>query len=393
MRRFVFIFLGLVTACDSSGTLAGAPDASSDATAATDAGVVDPCADAGDVPPTLDCTGLYANFAAKVIAPNAVPYTPSTPLWSDGAQKARWVELPPGTQIDTSDSNEWTFPVGTKFFKEFRVGGHRVETRMFSKTNPGFWQYGTYAWSADESSATLNAGGPVPLGDGGVWTIPKNTDCDLCHRGRKDDILGFEEVGLGLPGAQGLTLAQLQAQGLLTTPPASVSLTIGDDGTGLDGLALGWLHVNCGVSCHNANGAADGSGAGMILRLDPTQLDGHPPDPATWSILATTVNVPCKSGSVAGKPRLVPGDPEASEIYELPSTRQMPPVATSQVDTPDVTVVHAWIAALGQADGGPPSTDAGTEGGGDAAADGPGPAGDEGGPDGEGPSDGGLDGD
>ena len=61
------------------------------------------------------------------------PYTPSTPLWSDGAQKQRWIELPPNTQIDISNPNEWTFPVGTKLFKEFRVNGKRVETRMFQK--------------------------------------------------------------------------------------------------------------------------------------------------------------------------------------------------------------------------------------------------------------------
>jgi hypothetical protein len=362
MRGYVIAFLGLMTACDSSGTAAGVGDASTDApplldaTADVEDGGPDPCADAGVPASTLACTGLYADFATKQLAANAVAYTPATPLWSDNAQKARWIELPANTQIDISNPDEWTFPVGTKLFKEFRVDGQRVETRMFQKTTSTFWVYATYAWNADDSAATINYGGPVPVGnDGGTWNIPSNDDCGECHRGRQDRILGFEQVSLGLPGAQGLTLAELAAEGLVTPAPASVSLTIGDDGTGLDGLALGWIHVNCGVTCHNSNPAAAGYGAGMLLRLDPTQLDGTAPSAATWDVFKTTINVPCVSGSVAGQPRIVPGDPADSVVYQLMDERgtlQMPPIASLLVDVPDVTVVRAWIQAMSSGDGG-----------------------------------------
>src|SRR5262249_42745341 len=150
----------------------------------------------------------YADFATKEIAADAFAYTPATPLWSDGAQKQRWIVLPPNTKIDISDPNEWKFPVGTKLFKEFRVGGQRVETRMFHKVEANFWSYATYAWSSDESTAAINFGDAVPVGDGGAtWQIPTNDDCNECHHGRQDRILGFEQVSLGLPNAQGLTLA------------------------------------------------------------------------------------------------------------------------------------------------------------------------------------------
>ena len=160
--------------------------------------------------------------------------------------------------------------------------------------------------------------------------------------------------------------------GLLTPPPASTSLSIGDDGTGLDSLAMGWLHVNCGVTCHNSNPAAAGYGAGMLLRLDPTKLDGSPPA-ASWDILNTTINVPCVSGSVAGQPRIVPGDPQDSVIHQLIDERgalQMPPIASVLVDTPDVAVVAAWIRALGnvgEQDGGIPEA-GGPEDAGDGGA-------------------------
>jgi hypothetical protein len=392
MRRASLALGGLVAACSSGGAAVGGPtDASSDASpsvealdataydagdagrdamvpvtdaaAATDAADAgpNPCSGATVPPSTLACTGLYADFATKEVAANALAYTPSSPLWSDGAQKQRWIELPPNTQIDISNPDEWTFPVGTKLFKEFRVSGQRVETRMFQKTSATFWVYATYAWNNDASAATINYGGPVPVGDGGAtWTIPTNDDCDECHRGRQDRILGFEQVGLGLSGAQGLTLAQLAEMGLVTPAPTTVSLTIGDDGTGLDAPAFGWIHVNCGVTCHNSNPSAAGYGAGMLLRLDPTQLDGSPPNPATWDILKTTLDVPCISGSLAGQPRVQPGDPADSAIYQLIDERgvlQMPPIASLVVDTTDVAIVASWIRAVG-ADAGTPGADA-----------------------------------
>ena len=394
-RSTLALLLGLVAAC-SSGTAGvdGAPDASSDATTpsadaappvdAHDAEVADaadaadatpdPCADAGVPPSTLACTGLYADFTTKQVAPTAIAYTPSSPLWSDGAQKQRWIELPPNGQIDISNPNEWTFPIGTKAFKEFRVDGKRVETRMFQKVKTNFWVYATYAWNGDDSAAAINFGGTVPVGDAGAgdggdggltWTIPSNDDCNECHRGRSDRLLGFEQVGLGLPGAQGLTLAELAELKLVTPAPTTTSLSIGDDGTGLDALALGWLHVNCGVTCHNANPSSSGYGAKMLLRLDPTQLDGSPPNAATWDILQTTINVPCVSGTLVGKPRIRPNDPNGSAIHQLISQRgalQMPPLASLVVDAPDVAVVTAWIQTM-PTDAGPPPDGGGFDAG------------------------------
>jgi len=177
----------------------------------------------------------------------------------------------------------------------------------------------------------------------------------------------------------------------VTPAPASVSLAVGDDGTGLDALALGWLHVNCGVTCHNSNPAAAGNGAGMLLRLDPAQLDGSPPNAATWDILRTTLNVPCVSGSLAGKPRIHPHDVTGSAIHQVIDQRgalQMPPIASRIIDAPDVAIVASWIDSMvtdggvsGIHDGGPlpdaghfprdagPS-EAGTEAGADGGPDG-----------------------
>ena len=64
------------------------------------------------LPDDVFCTGLYLNRDASQIADDVMPYTPGVTLWSDGAEKARYLYLPPSTTIDTTDMDGWSFPVG-----------------------------------------------------------------------------------------------------------------------------------------------------------------------------------------------------------------------------------------------------------------------------------------
>src|SRR5262245_34989426 len=64
-------------------------------------------------PERLSETGLYSNLAAGELAPGVFAYTPAFELWSDAALKQRWILLPAGQQIDTSNMDEWRFPQGT----------------------------------------------------------------------------------------------------------------------------------------------------------------------------------------------------------------------------------------------------------------------------------------
>jgi len=304
------------------------------------------CASDTQLPPqNLACTGLYANILNKQLAPGIEAYAPAVPLWSDGAEKQRWISLPAGTKIDTSDPSEWSFPVGTKVWKEFSRAKQRVETRMWQKADTDFWVAATYAWSSDETSAARSAGGDIALGTG-TYHVPTPDECQDCHRGRTDRLLGFEQVLLGLSGATGLNLERLIAEDRLTEPPKATPLVLGDDGTGLAAPALAWLHVNCGVSCHNQNSNAKAWSTGMFLRLDPTLLDGS--SVAGFDALKTTLGVSAVTPTWKGRTRIVPGDPAHSLVFDLISHRgtgqQMPPIATSFVDEADIPLVEAWIA-------------------------------------------------
>jgi hypothetical protein len=307
------------------------------------------CSDTGGAPADLECTGLYSSWEDKTLAAGVRPYTPALQFWSDGADKTRFILLPEGAQIDTSDMDEWKLPVGTKVWKEFRLNGKRVETRLLWKRADREWIYTSYLWSDDDKRAPkIEQGAKV-----GSYEIPDTVGCFKCHKGRKDVLLGFDAVSLGLPGAQGVTLETLKNEGKLSAVPAKTSFTVPEDATGKAAAALGWLHTNCGTACHNRNPQADGYGPdSMITTLSAKKLiTGMAVEQTDTWISAMNVRL---QGSVSLRHpqgyRIKSGDPSQSLVVKLADVRgdedQMPPLATHVIDRQGVDAVKAWIAAL-----------------------------------------------
>lgn len=363
------LFLACLTA-DSGATSTGDPDANvvvPEAAVALDSAVdagsaADAATDAAcpplknDTPQSLACTGLYSNLETKQVADGVREFTPAVALWSDGADKTRWVYLPPGARIDDTNVSEWKFPIGTKLWKEFKVAGRRVETRLFQKLGDDFWVHASYQWASDELSSTRADGADFTV-DGSNYHIPTPSECDKCHNGRRDRVLGFDAISLGLPGAAGFTLEHLAKEGRLSPTPTTTAYTIGDDGTGKAAPALAWLNVNCGVTCHNGNTTATAYPTGLRLRLDPTQLDGGTVA-SSWDVLKTSVGTGAVTPRWVGQQRIVPGEPDTSLLVQLISQRgtdQMPPLGTFVVDDKAVKLVRDWIQGMPK--------DAGADGG------------------------------
>jgi hypothetical protein len=311
----------------------------------------------------LDCTGLYTDFATKTVATENAPYTPGVQFWSDGAEKSRFLYLPPGSKIDITSFDEWSFPKGTKVWKEFKIGGKRIETRFFTKGMDGMWRHTTYRWNDGETDAVRKDNGEkvtIP-GQTAVYEVPNTGQCDYCHAGRADQLLGVEAVNLGLSTAQGMTLAALASGGHLSATPPVTSITIPEDGTAKAAAALGWLHANCG-GCHNGNPNAAATFTGFHFLLSASQLagDGGTPTVTATDTWTTTVGVDSLRQNVdAGVPYKViaPGDPTQSLASILSGRRatgaeepnaqiQMPPIVTRQVDTTGHALLDAWIGAL-----------------------------------------------
>lgn len=305
------------------------------------------------LPLDLACTGLFADGQSDKLADGVHVFTPAYPLWSDNSGKLRWIQLPRGQKIDSSNPGRWRFPLNTKFWKQFDANGARVETRLFQKVRDDHWVSATYVWDADGKRAFREEVGRELVRNGVNYRVPAKSLCDDCHDGHPDNVLGFEAVSLGLAGADpnGLTLAKLVAQNMLTHPPARTQLVIGDDGTGKAADVLGWLHVNCGVSCHNDGVNSDAEKTGLRMKLDPALLDGRASNNfQTFSLLINTAAV---TSQWNGQKRVVPGMPDKSLLYKLITTRtskegtdQMPPLVTRKVDDKNVAKVREWILAL-----------------------------------------------
>jgi mono/diheme cytochrome c family protein len=291
----------------------------------------------------LSETGLFVDGDPATIAADAMVFEPTYKLWSDGASKRRWIALPPGTQIDTSDMDHWIFPVGTKFWKEFSLDGVVLETRLIERygTEPDDYWMGAFVWNTDQSDAVFTADGQQNINDT-IHDAPAQKDCGKCHRGDIGRILGFSAIQLTSP-LTGPTLRTLNAMDLLTTPAA-------DDGYPAPGdaqaaQALGYMHANCG-HCHNKNGAA-WPDTRMVLRLRVADRDLLTSE-VYQSIVDTKLEY-WRGGAI--KLRVAPAQPDASAIAARMETRgsdnQMPPLATEIVDTAGIELVRAWITSLG----------------------------------------------
>jgi len=311
-------------------------------------GVPIDCGDDPNDPRMLACTGLYADWPTRTIAPDARAFSPGTALWTDGADKSRYIYLPPGTQIDTTDFDAWSFPIGTKLWKEFRLEGRRIETRFLWKRDYG-WFRTTYAWSLDEASAIELTTGQTNW-NATSYEIPDQTRCTLCHAGAVDGVLGFEGMGLAEPSATGLMLSELVREGLLTRPPPG---PLAVPGNATESAALAWLHANCGLACHNRTPTADAYDRGMFLRLRIADL-GSVQSTDAWK---TAVGMPSNFQPDNGSMMLLiaPGNVANSAIYFRNSHRdapdsgtryQMPPIDTHVVPADGVALVAAWIQSM-----------------------------------------------
>ncbi|MED5370544.1 MAG: hypothetical protein VX899_06010 [Myxococcota bacterium] len=290
----------------------------------------EPTALVGELPSSLGQTALYSDIQGDVLNPDAIAFTPRFPLWTDGASKARWIVLPEGTQVDTSDPEQWRFPVGTQLFKEFTRDGVRVETRLNLKTADG-WIGIAYLWSADQSDASPQH---EPLADasGTQHDVPGQQECAACHGGRESFTLGFSQTQLELSLRQ-----ELYDRGLLSDP-VEAEPTVSDAAL----AGLGVLHGNCS-HCHNSSRHEQAQATDCFAPGDFEPLD---------------LSLPGGLETLAQSPALQTarwqlGDPGDSEVLRRMSERNlsertpsMPPLGTELVDQDGIAKVQALLAEL-----------------------------------------------
>ncbi len=298
-------------------------------------------------PAQLSLTGLYEGDR---VAPGVLPYSPQYPLWSDGAGKARWIALPPGTRIGTRAPEAWDFPVGTKFWKEFAFGGRKAETRMLWRATADTWVYAAYRWREDQRDADLAPASGVAdaadLGGGLSHGIPSTADCLACHGNGPTPVLGFTALQLSpdrdplAPHAEPLapgmaSLDTLAADRLLDPPlPPGPAPRI-RAATPQARAVLGYLSANCG-SCHTPANPIRGVSLDLTASGGTDTVVGRPGHYA----------IPGEAASLI----VSPGNPaHSSLLHRMTSTRpeaRMPPMGNTLPDPEAAGLIRAWIESL-----------------------------------------------
>lgn len=292
-------------------------------------------------PATLAEYGFFADAPAQRPAVGVTPYRIQTPLWSDGAEKLRFVYLPTGMKAKAQGDGLLDLPVGAALIKTFKLNGRLIETRVLLHRADG-WLALPYQWNREQTEARLALAGArleltTPQGQAISYAIPNKNQCKECHQ-QKDAVT---PIG---PKARNLSAAWLdsfhKAGKLDMVPNVTARVPLWEDRAKLAAapVARGWLDSNC-AHCHNPAGSA--SNSGLDLRWEQTS-------PVALGIYKRPVAAGRGSGGLEFD--VQPGHPDRSiMIYRMGSLEggiSMPEVGRSSIDPDGMAAVRKWIGEM-----------------------------------------------
>lgn len=312
--------------------------------------------------------GFFAGpIAEQQPASGVLPYSLNTPLFSDYAQKLRFVKLPEGSKVPYNDMEVLNFPVGTVIIKTFyyphdarkpEKGRRLMETRLLIHEEDG-WEALPYQWLEDQRDAVLDVAGgrkDVKFVDASgkkrkfTYSMPNKNQCKGCHSwdGAMRPIgPSARQLNGQLTYPDGQSANQLMhwaevgmLEGLPEDHAGIPQVPLWDDPASgsLDARARAWLDINC-AHCHNPHGPASTSGF---------FLDIHQTEPQVFGVFKT----PVAAGRGAGDARydIHPGQPDNSILYyRMASTDpgvMMPEVGRRLVHTESLELIREWISQM-----------------------------------------------
>ncbi|HEX8300842.1 SO2930 family diheme c-type cytochrome [Sphingomonas sp.] len=309
--------------------------------AVNDAAIVGP-----GYPARLSEYGFFTDLTKRTPNLRVAGYGLQTALFSDYAEKQRYLYLPAGAKARYQDDKPFDLPVGAALIKTFgyqQNGAFKpIETRLLLHRASG-WVAIPYVWNAWGTDADLRRAGtriPVTFVDlSGAsrsisYAVPNQNQCKDCHAldgaitpiGTKARYLNHANQ-----------LETLLAAGMLDRLPkdAPRAARWDDSKAPLEDRARAYLEINC-AHCHNPAGAASNSG----LFLDWKQPDAH-----ARGILKRPVAA--GRGSGARDFAILPGNADASIlIYRMESTDPgiaMPELGRATVHEEGVAMLRKWI--------------------------------------------------
>jgi uncharacterized repeat protein (TIGR03806 family) len=299
-------------------------------------------------PPTLSEFGFFDGTADRPVS-GLIPYKLNTPLFSDYAEKQRFIYLPAGTKISAGADGRLSFPVGAAIIKSFGYPATNgklqvIETRLLLHRAEG-WVALPYVWRKDGSDADLKVGGtrlPVSFEHDGKpmsisYAVPNKNQCKQCH------VSGDTLMPIGPMWQNMRFLRDGDRQRVLGDNPALAKLPVeakwDDAKTGtLEQRAHAYLRVNCG-HCHAPKGSASNSGL---------FLDGSAKDLAAYGIGKR----PVAAGRASGDLDFIiePKHPDRSILVARMKSIEpgvaMPELGRAAAHDEGVKLLEEWIASM-----------------------------------------------
>ncbi|AFK02254.1 hypothetical protein Emtol_1104 [Emticicia oligotrophica DSM 17448] len=316
------------------------------------------------------------NPAEQKPAKGVIPYTLNTPLFTDYAEKLRFVKIPENQVATYNEKEVLDFPIGTTIIKTFyypndfrkpNAGRKLIETRLLIHEDSG-WKALDYVWNDEQTEAFLEVAGDTKevsyIDINGKkkkheYGIPNLNQCKGCHnRNEKMSPIGPSarqlngQLQASIYSPQSTSnqdyladnqLFNWQNMGVLTGLPALEKIpkapVWNKPETGsLEARARIWLDINC-AHCHRMGGPAQTSGLNLSI---------HETEPIAYGILKTPVAAGRGSGNL--KYDIVPGKPDESIIvYRLNSNDpgvMMPEVGRKTTHKEGVELIREWIKSL-----------------------------------------------
>lgn len=286
-----------------------------------------------------------------------IPYDINNPLFSDYAEKARFIWMPEGQKAIANEDGSIQFPEGTILVKNFyyhhKEKKQIVETRLLIKFKAK-WEVYPYIWKEDQSDAELQvAGGTVPVTFNHLdkeisfrYTVPNKFQCKNCHNA--DNVL--LPIGPQIAQLNKIYTYQTGEKNQLDywseigylnynrTSETPIMASWENADNNIASRAKAYLDGNC-AHCHNSKGSA--STSGLFLKF--TELD-----PMRWGICKTPVAA--GRGSGGRQVDIYPQHPEKSIlVYRMESDDpgvMMPEIGRKLVHQEAVDLISEWIKSM-----------------------------------------------
>ena len=288
-------------------------------------------------------------------------YDLNTPLFTDYANKKRYIFIPDGKSSLYKVNDAIEFPEGTILVKNFFYSGQQlemesmkiIETRLLIK-GKNKWIALPYIWNDEQTEAFLEiTGGTVPVQLSGMaypfeYRVPTMLQCKSCHE------LNGEIVPIG-PTVRQLNRNNMYADGSHNQLRKMIDLgwlTDYEDQNkwakaakwddpktfDLEDRARAYLDINCG-HCHRPGGPGKNSGLDLTV---------FAPNEHSLGIMKAPVAAGAGSGGLQYD--IVPGKPDRSIlVFRMMSGDpgiMMPELGRSLVHGEGIDLVEEWIKSL-----------------------------------------------